>query len=169
MYWTISVAIMQLLNISIAHYMGNVSNSRFAFLCFGIWLLCLCFFLAIVNPSHRRSFFDTQTGQQYTVSKFTRRGIIPEEETIDLFSVTRSHWAHMPDVKDGIQQWLVDNWLQWETRRPPWFDASFVDHMWKDHRDVLPIDVVDVLTEAQDSIVKKKKERTRTVKEKGEK
>ena len=124
-------------------------NTIFALVCFGVWIVCFSVFLLYINPAHRHSFFDTQTGAQFTVSKFENRGIVPEEETIDLFTVTDAHWSH---IRPELKEWISYNWRRWEKRRPKWFNEDFLNLMWTKHRDLLPSYVIESLEAAEMTI-----------------
>lgn len=141
-----SVALYQASNLGLSYYLGNSGNQTFATVCFATWVVCFAFFLAHINPTHRHSFFDMQTGKQFTLKKFENRGNVPEEETIDLFTITDSHWSH---IRPELQEWLSKNWKRWEIRRPKWFNEEFLNLMWLNHRDLLPEYVLDVLEAAE--------------------
>ena len=134
------------LNFGFSALFGNQNNIYFTISCFVTWVSFFLLFLAFIEPSFRGSFFDFQSGKEFTVAKFDNRANVPEEESIDIFTVTTVHWEHK---KPEIKVWLAENWKDWEVRRPGWFNSEFIDNMYHNHKDLLPPHILEMLEEAE--------------------
>ncbi|GMI18866.1 hypothetical protein TeGR_g12782 [Tetraparma gracilis] len=88
----------------------------------GAWVLVFFIFLLLVNPSHRHTFYSTQTSKAWVCSYFTKEGAT-DASKMSIHQSRRRLWKHLrPEVKE----WTLANWARFEREDPDWFSPSLI-------------------------------------------
>jgi hypothetical protein len=81
-----------------------------------LWLLGQCVFFANIRPKYLRTFFSTESGNDFAASYFTKSE--KHETQCEVFGINENKWtAIRPDVK----AWVMDHWWIWVEKKPTWF------------------------------------------------
>ena len=88
----------------------------------GAWILVLLLFLLLINPSHRHTFYSTETCKAWVCSFFTKEGAT-DSSKMEIHTFRRRLWMHLrPEVKE----WTLANWARFEREQPDFFTAAMI-------------------------------------------
>jgi hypothetical protein len=91
----------------------------------GAWVLVFFIFLLLVNPSHRHTFYSTQTSKAWVCSYFTKEGAT-DSSKMSIFTYRRRLWKHLrPEVKE----WTLANWARFEREQPDWLTPGLISQV----------------------------------------
>ena len=97
----------------------------------GAWILVLLLFLLLMNPSHRHTFYSTETCKAWVCSKFTKEGAT-DACKMEIHKFRRRLWKHLrPEVKE----WTLANWARFEREQPDWLTPGLIASV---HDDNIP-------------------------------
>jgi hypothetical protein len=86
----------------------------------GAWVAVFMLFLLLMNPSHRCTFYSTETSKQWVCNFFTKEGATDEQKFMGI-SRRRALWDHL---SEDVKEWTLANWVRFEREQPRWFIAG---------------------------------------------
>ena len=99
-------------------------------LCLGLALSYTCFLLSI-KSEYRHTFYDTQTCNSFTRSRF--KGSLTDRTKFHIFHINEHKWRE--EIGPEVKAWLNSKLAGWLRDKPKWFD----DHS----KSVIPDWIVD--------------------------
>ncbi len=81
-----------------------------------VWLCSKIVFALLCKREYLRTYWSTETAAQYT--KRTKWDGATDAKRASV--LTKLHSSYLRLFRDEAQQWLADNWDQWEEQRPKW-------------------------------------------------
>jgi hypothetical protein len=86
-----------------------------------LWLTMFVYLVfVIIVPKYRKTFWNTQTGGQYSQSLFIDNEGNDEFRSL-IFTTNAAHWQ---PIEEEVQVWCLSNWSKWEAEKPEWFNAG---------------------------------------------
>ena len=82
-----------------------------------VWFCSSFVFALLCKREYLHTFWSTETAAQYT--KRTKWDGADDAKRASV--LTRLHSSYLRLFRDEAQQWLADNWDEWEVQRPKWF------------------------------------------------
>ncbi len=82
-----------------------------------VWFCSSFVFALLCKREYLRTFWSTETAAQYT--KRTKWDGANNAKRASV--LTKLHSSYLRLFRDEAQQWLADNWDEWEIQRPQWF------------------------------------------------
>ncbi|GMI09905.1 hypothetical protein TrLO_g15291 [Triparma laevis f. longispina] len=79
----------------------------------------LTIFFFVMEKGRMRSFFSTESAQQYSMRQFMEGG---DAEKQIVFYNNMYYWE---PIKEDIEQWLHAGWHRWEEEKPVWFTEAW--------------------------------------------
>ena len=84
-------------------------------------MLSFCLFLASINRDYIKTFFNTQTGQEFLCETWRNAKVDKEK-----FYVFSKHKSYYKSINKELEEWLLENWDKWEEDKEEWFNIQTI-------------------------------------------
>ena len=107
----------------------------------GSWVAVFLLFVLLMNPSHRCTFYSTETSKQWVCNFFTKEGATDEQKFKTIYH-RRVLWEHL---REEAKEWTLANWARFEREQSEWFNPAAIA---KIDDDFIPSDSLEGLRRA---------------------
>jgi hypothetical protein len=97
----------------------------------GSWLICFMVFLKLMKRKYRRTFFSTETGNEWAVGFFLKGD--SDATRVKPLRLKRNLWKKIRPLVKGF---VLDKWEEWEEEQPDFFTEVFKSRV---PDDMLPV------------------------------
>ena len=81
-----------------------------------LFVVFFTIFILSINREYINTFFTRVTAKQFAIQRF--REAKSDSAKIEIF---KKHKSFHSSIRDEVEEWARDNWLDWEEEKPEWF------------------------------------------------
>jgi hypothetical protein len=86
----------------------------------GAWFACFGLFLMLMKKKYRKTFYSTETGNEWAVSFFLKGDT--DAKRVKPLRLNKKKWKK---IEPEMKEFVIENWEIWEEEKPKFFTEVF--------------------------------------------